>query len=160
MGKIRGAHLPAWSSSPTPTACCPREAASRSATWLTTPSKISSCPAELTEVTVDNADLAALKLESLKYYTPTDPCFPVIDSWTLTEMFQMSVSVRHPMKSTSKHFKALKDKGPKRIIFVVPKKIADDFKIQDLVLVGGTKPTGGGLPAGGWNDVQQFVLGL
>ncbi len=110
-------------------------------------------------VQVENSQLPALGLEANKYYVPTDPCFAVIDSWTLEDMFQLTASLHHPIKSTAKQFKALKGKGPKRIIFVVPKTIEGNFKAQSLVLANG-KPSVGGGPKGGWNDVEQFVLGL
>ena len=112
------------------------------------------------EQEVHNHELEGLYLAADKYYEPTDPTFAVIDSWTNTDMFQMTVSLSHPVKSTSKQFKALQGKGPNRIIFVVPKAIADNSPQQPLVLSNGKPPSGEGNPQGGWNDVGQFALGL
>jgi hypothetical protein len=75
-------------------------------------------------------------------------------------MFQITVGLSHPIKSNSKHFKALRGKGPTRIIFVVPKDIEDKFQRQPLVLADGKPFKGTGGPSEGWNDVQQFVLSL
>lgn len=107
-------------------------------------------------VDIHSKDLDALVLELLKYYIPVDPTFAVIDAWCRHAMFQMTVSLNHPIKSGSKQFKALKGKGPNCIIFVVPKSIAANFKLQHLVKSNGEVS----MPAGGWNDVKQFVLGL
>lgn len=109
---------------------------------------------------VENKDLTTLKLESDKYYIPTDPTFAVINSWTDSDMFQMTVSTSHPIKSTSKQFKALENKGPKRVIFVVPASLEQQFQQQPLVLANGKPAADPGGPKGGWNDVGQFVLGL
>lgn len=117
-------------------------------------------PSSMSTVDVDNKDLDALVLQDGKYYQPTDPCFAVVDSWTIPAMFQMTVGLSHPIKSTSKQFKALKGKGPTRIIFVVPKDIADKFQRQSLVLADGKPSKGTDGPKGGWDDVQQFVLSL
>jgi hypothetical protein len=108
---------------------------------------------------VTNVDLEDLVLQNDCYYVPTDPTFAVVDSWTQEDMFQMTVGLVHPMKSGSRQYKALKNKGPRRIIFVVPKELALSFPKQPLVLASG-KPAGEGGPKGGWNDVPQFVLGL
>jgi hypothetical protein len=111
-------------------------------------------------VKVENKDLEKFVLEDDKYYIPTDPRFAVIDSWTRDTMFQMTVSLNHPVKSGAKQFKALKDKGPTRIIFVVPKDMEAEFKLQPLVLANGKPPSGDNPPQGGWNDVAQYVLKL
>jgi hypothetical protein len=117
-------------------------------------------PSSMPTVDVDNKDLVALVLQDGTYYQPTDPCFAVVDSWTTLVMFQMTVGLSHPIKSNSKQFKALKGKGPARIIFVVPKDIEGRFQRQQLVLADGKPSKGAGGPNGGWNDVQQFVLSL
>ena len=117
-------------------------------------------PSSMPTVDVDNKDLVALELQDDTYYKPTDPNFAVVDSWTKLDMFQITVGLSHPIKSNSKQFKALRDKGPTRIIFVVPEDIKDEFKRQPLVLADGKPFKGTGGPNGGWNDVQQFVLSL
>mmetsp|Transcript_873 Transcript_873/g.1708 ORF Transcript_873/g.1708 Transcript_873/m.1708 type:complete len:572 (+) Transcript_873:28-1743(+) len=111
-------------------------------------------------VEVSNCALPDLVLKPAEYYVPTDPCFPAIDSWDTANMFQMTVAMTHPIKSGAKNFKALKGKGPTRIIFVVPKGLASDFQRQPLVLANGKPAPSAGGPTGGWNDVEQFVLGL
>lgn len=117
-------------------------------------------PVDSATVEVDNKDVMDLVLDD-RYYLPTDPCFSVVDSWTKLDMFQMTVGLSHPIKSTSKQFTALKGKGPERIIFVVPKDIAGNFQRQPLVLANGKLPANScGGPKGGWNDLPQFVLAL
>jgi hypothetical protein len=111
-------------------------------------------------VEISNQELGALKLEPDTYYIPIDPTFAVIDSWSLPAMYQMTVTPTHPIKSGSNQFKALKSKGPTRIIFVVPRILAAEFKLQPLVTANGKRPADKAGPRGGWNDVQQFVLGL
>jgi len=119
-------------------------------------------PRSMPTVDVDNEGLAALELRDDAYYQPTDPCFAVVDSWTSSVMFQITVGVSHPIKSNSKQFKALQGKGPTRIIFVVPKDIEGRFQRQPLVLADGqpSEVSASRGPNGGWNDVQQFVLSL
>ena len=117
-------------------------------------------PSNMPTVDVDNEGLAALELRDDAYYQPTDPCFAVVDSWTSSVMFQITVGLSHPIKSNSKQFKALQGKGPTRIIFVVPKDIEGRFQRQQLVLADGKPSKGACGPNEGWNDVQQFVLSL
>jgi len=117
-------------------------------------------PSNMPTVDVDNKNLAELELRDNTYYQPTDPCFAVVDSWTSSAMFQITVGVSHPIKSNSKQFKALQGKGPTRIIFVVPKDIEGRFQRQPLVLADGKPSEGARGPNGGWNDVEQFVLSL
>ena len=117
-------------------------------------------PSSMPTVDVDNEDLDTLELRDGIYYQPTDPCFAVVDSWTSLDMFQITVGLSHPIKSNSKQFKALQDRGPTRIIFVVPKDIEERFQQQQLVLADGKPSEGACGPNGGWNDVQQFVLSL
>ena len=111
-------------------------------------------------VDIDNKTVLDRQLpvfEEKKYYIPTDPTFAVVDSWTKQAMFQVTVSLSHPIKSASKQFLALRRAdGPQRIIFVVPKEKAKDFKHQPCVKSDGT----GLNPQGGWNGVRQYVLGL
>ena len=45
----------------------------------------------LNTVEVANSEITDLLLEAGKYYTPIDPQFPVIDSWTQQAMFQITV---------------------------------------------------------------------
>jgi hypothetical protein len=111
------------------------------------------------QVDVTNEKLASreFKLAADAYYIPTDPTFSVVDSWTSKEMFQMTVSTSHPIKSGSKQFLRLKEKGVGgRLIFVVPKRHFGSFKHQSLV----TSSAASCPPKSGWNDVKQFVLGL
>ena len=117
-------------------------------------------PRSMPTVDVANEGLAALKLRDDVYYQPTDPCFAVVDSWTSSVMFQITVGLSHPIKSNSKQFKALQGKGPTRIIFVVPKDIEGRFQRQQLVLADGKPSEGACGPNGGWNDVQQYILSL
>jgi hypothetical protein len=63
---------------------------------------------------------SAVGREVLRVYVPTDPTYAVVDSWTVIDMFQMTVSASHPIKSGSKQCMALKGKGPTRLIFVEP----------------------------------------
>jgi len=111
-------------------------------------------------VEVDNQDVLQRRIDLFKpktYYVPTDPTFAVIDSWTNEAMFQVTVSLTHPIKSSSKQFLALRRRnGPKRLIFVVPTQLANRFEAQPLVKADGKGPA----PQGGWNDLPQFVLGL
>jgi hypothetical protein len=115
---------------------------------------------EQTTKNIANSELPDLSVVENVYYVPTDPTFAVVDSWNSRSMYQVTVGITHPIKSGSKQFKALKNKVPNRIIFVVPKPQAAGFKLQNLVLSNGTKPANGGGPQGGWNDIEQFVLGL
>ena len=112
----------------------------------------------LDTIDVRNHEVAALVLEEKKYYVPTDPNYAVVDSWSGTSMFQMTVSLDHPIKSGAKQYKALRGKGLTRLIFVVPKKHALVFAQQPLVDAKGKVHEEG--PLGGWNSVPQFVLGL
>ena len=114
----------------------------------------------LATVEVANSEVASMCLEAGKYYTPADPQFPVVDSWTTQAMFQITVSSHHPIKSGAALYRALRGKGPNKLIFVVPKELAPAFRRQPLVLANGSRPQGGGEVRGGWNDVTQFVLGL
>ncbi len=97
------------------------------------------------------------------YYIPTDPTFAVVDSWTKEAMFQVTVSDKHPIKSASKPFLALRSAtssgGPNRLVFVVPANLYDDFPLQDLVDSKGVSRKSG--PRSGWNNnVKQYVMGL
>lgn len=126
------------------------------------------------QVDVTNEELASreFKLAADAYYIPTDPTFAVVDSWTSKEMFQMTVSTSHPIKSGSKQFLRLKEKGVGgRLIFVVPKDYLGSFSCQPFVAAktegkskGASKIAASSAascpPKGGWNDVKQFVLGL
>lgn len=114
----------------------------------------------LTTAEIDNSQLKYLELKDNKYYVPTDPTFAVIDSWSKRDMCQMTVGFHHAIKSTAKQFKALQGKGPTRIIFVVPKPKEAAFTVQPLVLATGKNPVWAGAPKGGWNNIDQFVLGL
>jgi len=116
--------------------------------------------AKMVTVEMENRDLDSLSLVDNEYYIPTDSQFAVIDSWTKCAMFQMTVSTNHPIKSGAKQFKCLEGKVRPRIIFVVPNDIAENFPQQPLVLANGSEPKGGHSPRKGWNDVQQYVLGL
>ena len=109
-------------------------------------------------VDVRNDQVAALAIEDRKYYVPTDPTYAVVDAWSGINMFQITVSDHHPIKSGAKQYKALEGKGLQRLIFVVPEKLALQFQRQPLVDAKGKVQDGG--PRGGWNDVPQFVLGL
>ena len=112
----------------------------------------------LKTVDVANGQVEALPLKADEYYVPTDPTYAVVDSWCATDMFQVTVSPSHPIKSGAKQFKALKGKGPCRLIFVVPSGLAPQFVQQPLVDAKGKHCDGG--PHGGWNSVPQYVLGL
>lgn len=114
----------------------------------------------LTTVDITNGDVKNLVIERGKYYVPTDPTYAVVDSWCGSDMFQMTVSQDHPIASGAKQYKALKNKGFRRLIFVVPQALAASFAEQPLVDSKGRRCGGGGGPQGGWNDVAQFVLGL
>jgi hypothetical protein len=95
-----------------------------------------------------------LQLEAGKCCVPTDPTYAVVDSWTTTDMFQMTVSASRPVKSGSKQYKALKGTGPTRLIFVVPSGLAAQCTLQPLVNAKG-KPCDGS-PHGGWNTVHSM----
>ena len=112
----------------------------------------------LDTIDVRDNEVPALVLEEKKYYVPTDPNYAVVDSWSGVNMFQMTVSLGHPIKSGAKQYKALSRKGLTRLIFVVPKKHALAFAQQPLVDAKGKVHERG--PLGGWNSVPQFVLGL
>jgi hypothetical protein len=95
------------------------------------------------------------------YCVPDDPAFPTVDAWTTQGMFQMTVASTHPIKSGAKSFKALKDKNvPNRIFFVVPVNMYDGYTAQKLVLGDGSIPSGDAGPRDGWNDLEQWVIGL
>lgn len=95
------------------------------------------------------------------YCVPDDPAFPTVDAWTTQGMFQMTVASTHPIKSGAKSFKALKDKNvPNRIFFVVPVDMYHSYTAQKLVLGDGSIPSGDAGPRDGWNDLEQWVIGL
>jgi hypothetical protein len=91
---------------------------------------------------------------------------------TSKEMFQMTVCTSHPIKSGSKQFLTLKEKGVGgRLIFVVPKDYLDSFSCQPFIAAKTERKSKGASkiaassaascpPKGGLNDVKQFVLGL
>ena len=122
----------------------------------------------LKTVIVDNNALPTCQVDY--YYIPSDPTFPVVDSWTSKCMFQMTVSAAHPIKSASKQFLALKQLNvPAIIVFVVPMAMFRTFERQQLVLANGMMPSPSASsssssandgPQGGWNNLQQCVLGL
>jgi hypothetical protein len=96
-----------------------------------------------------------------EYYVPDDPTFPVVDAWTTKGMFQMTVASTHPIQSGAKLFKALRDKKvPGVIFFVVPQRLYAEFPAQELVLGDGKKPDHGSVPRNGWNELEQWVVGL
>jgi hypothetical protein len=112
-------------------------------------------------VKVANKDLLdGDNFESNQYYIPKDASFPVVDSWTVDEMFQVTVSMSHPIKSGSKLFKNLKGKGVAgRLYFVVPNRQMDQFTLQPHVKVKGDA-SASKAPQGSWSDIEQYVLGL
>ena len=98
-----------------------------------------------------------LSFSANAYYQPADPTFAVVDSWTDEAMFQVTVSLAHPIKSAAKPFLALRKRNvPGKLIFVVPQNCAAHFRKQELVKADGRGPA----PSSGWNDVEQYVLGL
>jgi hypothetical protein len=75
----------------------------------------------------------------------------------------MTVSEKHPLKTGSRLFIALKAAGlkPKGIVFVVPKRMYEKFNsAQDLVKANGKAPSRHDGPAGGWNTIAQYVVGI
>ena len=110
---------------------------------------------------VSAADFGSHSPQDGEYYVPDDPTFPVVDAWTTKGMFQMTVASTHPIQSGAKLFKALRDKKvPGVIFFVVPERLYAEFPAQELVLGDGKKPDHGGGPRNGWNELEQWVIGL
>jgi hypothetical protein len=127
-------------------------------------------PVDMKTVTISNEEILSEHSDDdhpacsqATYYRPESTSFPVVDGWTSDWFFQMTVSEKHPLKTGSRLFKALKVAGlkPKGIVFVVPKRMYESFNsAQDLVKANGKDPNRRGRPAGGWNTIAQYVVGI
>jgi hypothetical protein len=117
--------------------------------------------AKQNEVIVSNSvvDADGFNVTADTYYIPTDPRFPVVDSWTSSEMFQMTVNMKHPIKSGNKLFKKVMKvmtcitADERSIIFVVPKQNVERFVFQPFVTEKGDTISN---PP----PLKQYVLGL
>ena len=94
------------------------------------------------------------------YYVPEDPTFPVVDSWSVDFMFQMTIANDHGIASGAKLFTKLRDcrKIQNKLVWVVPSTNKEHFRSQKYVTSRGALAKNS-VP-GGWNGLEQFVIYL
>jgi len=110
----------------------------------------------------DAKDLNKLTVNPTVYYQPSQSNFPVVDSFTGSMMFQMTVrgDRKHGIKCRARDFVSLGEKlqcslnGPIPLVFVVHESIYETFQRQDFVDSNNKVFNG----QGGFQNLLQYKL--